>query len=108
MSFITDALGITGQDAPQVAPYQASNIYSTTGSAVGGPGGSVTTSLSPELQQFYNFYLNEAMKNMPTGASQDFANQVAKYGQDLFGQGAGLNTQQMTSDYYNQDRKSVV
>lgn len=101
MSFITDALGLTGQDPVQIDPYQASNIYSTTGSAVGGPGGAVTTQLSPELQQFYDFYLREAMKNMPTGASQDFTNQVAKFGQGLFNQAANLDTQQMTSDYYN-------
>jgi hypothetical protein len=100
MSFITDFFG--GGDAPTVAPYQASNIYSTTGSAVGGPGGSVTTSLSPELQQFYNFYLNEAKKNLPTGADQNFANEVSKYGQGLFGQAANLDTGQMTSNYYNQ------
>jgi hypothetical protein len=99
MSFVTDLFG--GGDAPTVAPYQASDIYSTTGSAVGGPGGSVTTQLSPELQQFYNFYLNEAKKNMPTGASMDFANQVGQFGQGMFGQAANLDTGQMTSDYYN-------
>jgi len=102
MSFISDALGFTGQDAPQIAPYQASNMYSTTGSAVGGPGGSVTTSLSPELQQFYDFYLKSAMANMPTAQSQQFANQVGQYGQSMFGQAANLDTGKMTSDYYNQ------
>lgn len=102
MSFITDALGLTGNDPVQVDPYRASDIYSTTGSAVGGPGGSVTTSLSPELQQFYNLYLNEARKNMPTAASQDFANQVNVFGQKMFGGATGLDTQQMTNDYYNQ------
>lgn len=101
MSFITDALGITGEDPVQAAPYQASDIFTTTGSAVGTKGGGVRTSLSPELQQFYDFYLNEARKNLPTGASQDFANQVAKYGQNLFGQAANLDTGALTSDYYN-------
>ena len=101
MSVVTDFLGLTGQDAPTVAPYQASNISSTTGSAVGTPGGGVSTSLSPELQQFYDFYLKEAMKNMPTNASTDFANQVAKYGQGLFSSAANLDTGAMTSDYYN-------
>jgi hypothetical protein len=100
MSFITDLFG--GGDAPTVAPYQASDIYSTTGSAVGGPGGSVTTQLSPELQQFYNFYLNEARKNLPTGADQNFANQVGQFGQGMFSQAANLDTGQMTSNYYNQ------
>ena len=101
MSFITDALGLTGNDPVQVDPYQASNVYSTTGSAVGGPGGSVTTQLSPELQQFYDFYLKSAMANMPTAQSQQFANQVGQYGQSMFGQAANLDTQGMTSDYYN-------
>jgi hypothetical protein len=100
MSFVTDLFG--GGDAPTVAPYKASDIYSTTGSAVGGAGGSVTTSLSPELQQFYNFYLNEAKKNMPTGASIDFANQVGQFGQSMFGNAANLDTRAMTNQYYNQ------
>jgi hypothetical protein len=100
MSFVTDLFG--GGDAPTVAPYQASNIYSTTGSAVGGPGGSVTTQLSPELQQFYNFYLNEAMKNMPSASQEMFANKVGQFGQSMFNQATGLDTQQMTTDYYNQ------
>jgi hypothetical protein len=102
MSFVTDALGFTGQDPVQVAPYKASDVYSTTGSAVGGPGGSVTTSLSPELQQFYDLYLREATKNLPTGASQDFANQVSQYGQSMFGNAANLDTGAMTNQYYNQ------
>lgn len=101
MSFITDALGLTGQDPVQIAPYQASDITTTTGSAVGGPGGSVTTQLSPELQQFYDFYLQSAMANMPTAEQQAFANQVQQYGQSMFGQAANLDTGQLTSDYYN-------
>lgn len=102
MSFISDALGFTGQDAPQIAPYQASPISSTTGTATPTGGGGVTTALSPELQQFYDFYLKEATKNMPTGASMDFANQVAKYGQNMFTGAANLDTQGMTNQYYNQ------
>jgi hypothetical protein len=100
MSFVTKALGLN-KKAPKIAPYKASNIYTTTGSAVAGPGGSVTTSLSPQLQEFYDFYLNQAMENMPTAESQDFANQVGQYGQSMFGQAANLDTEQMTSDYYN-------
>jgi len=102
MSFISDALGFTGQDAPQIAPYQASPVSTTTGTATPSGSGGVTTALSPELQQFYDFYLKEATKNMPTGASMDFANQVAKYGQNMFTSATGLDTGKMTSDYYNQ------
>jgi hypothetical protein len=101
MSFITKALGLTGQEPTQIAPYRASDITTTTGSAIGGKKGAVTTSLSPELQNFYNLYLNEAMANMPTAQSQNFANQVGQYGQSMFGQAANLDTQGMTSDYYN-------
>lgn len=99
MSFVTDLFG--GGDAPTVAPYKASDIYSTTGSAVGGPGGSVTTTLSPELQQFYDFYLKSAMANMPTAEQTAFANAVSQYGQGMFTNAANLNQQQMTADYYN-------
>jgi hypothetical protein len=99
MSFITDLFG--GGDAPTIAPYSASPITTTTGSATPTGGGGVTTALSPELQQFYDFYLREATKNMPTGASMDFANQVAKYGQNMFTGAAGLDTGKVTSDYYN-------
>jgi hypothetical protein len=101
MSFITDALGLTGNDPVQIDPYKASDVYSTTGSAVGTEGGGVRTQLSPELQQFYDFYLKSAMANMPTAQSQNFANAVGQYGQSMFGQAANLDTGAMTSDYYN-------
>ena len=100
MSFVTDLF--SGGDAPKIPDYKAAPITTTTGTAIPlDKGGGVTTTLSPELQQFYNFYLSEAMKNMPTGASKDFANAVAQYGQGMFGTAANLNQQQMTSDYYN-------
>lgn len=102
MSFITDALGLTGQDAPQVSPYSASPITTTTGTATPTGGGGVTTQLSPELQQFYDYYLSQAKANMPTEQATNFANQVAQYGQGLFGNAANLDQQQLTSNYYNQ------
>lgn len=102
MSFITDALGFTGNDPVQIDPYKASPISTTTGTATPSGEGGVTTALSPELQQFYDLYLREATKNLPTGASVDFANQVAKYGQSMFSNAANLDTGAMTSNYYNQ------
>jgi hypothetical protein len=102
MSFITDRLGLTGKKPAQVASYQASPVTTTTGTATPTGGGGVTTALSPELLQFYNLYLREAMENMPTKASQDFANQVNVFGQSMFGGATGLDTNQMTNDYYNQ------
>lgn len=101
MSFITDALGLTGQDPVKAPAYRPININTTTGGITSTPGGNITTTLSPELQQFYDFYLKSAMANMPTAESIAFANQVGQYGQNMFNQAANLNTQQMTSDYYN-------
>ena len=102
MSFITDALGFTGNDPAQVAPYQASPITTTTGTATPTGGGGVTTSLSPELLDIYNYFIGESNKNRPTGASIDFANRVSNYGQNMFGNAANLDTGAMTNDYYNQ------
>jgi hypothetical protein len=100
MSFITKMFG--GGDAPKVKPFKASDIYSTTGSVTGGPGGSITSTLSPELQQFYDMFLNAAQGAAPTSEQTAFANQVGQYGQGLFSQAANLDTQGMTSNYYNQ------
>jgi hypothetical protein len=100
MSFITDWLG--GGDAPTVEPFKASDIYSTTGSVTGGPGGSITSTLSPELQKFYDMFLNAASGAAPSADQLAFANQVGTYGQGLFSNAANLDTQGMTSNYYNQ------
>lgn len=102
MGFLTDAIGLTGNDPAQVAPYQASPITTTTGTATPTAGGGVTTSLSPELQDIYNYFIGESNKNRPTGASIDFANRVSNYGQNMFGNAANLDTGAMTNDYYNQ------
>jgi hypothetical protein len=99
MSFITDMFG--GDEAPKVDPFKASDIYSTTGSVIGGPGGSITSTLSPELQKFYDMYLEAAKGAAPSADQINFANQVGQFGQGLFGQAANLDTQAMTSDYYN-------
>lgn len=101
MSFITDALGLTGQDPVQIPDYEASPVTTTTGTVTPTGRGGVTTQLSPELQQFYDFYLKSAMANMPTEQQTAFANQVGQFGQSMFGQAANLDTGQMTSDYYN-------
>jgi hypothetical protein len=100
MSFVTDMFG--GGDAPTVDPFKASDIYSTTGSITGGPGGSITSTLSPELQKFYDMYLNAAKGAAPSAEQLGFANQVGAYGQGLFGQAANLDTGAMTNQYYNQ------
>lgn len=106
MSIITDLFG--GGDAPTVAPFKASTITSTTGSAVGTKGGGVTTTLSPELQAFYNQYLEAARGAAPTQEQIDFANQVSQYGQNLFGLAQNLDTGKITQDYYNQQQQNLA
>lgn len=102
MSFITDALGITGQNEPDYSkmdftPY---SISGTTG-GVNWDGKSGTVSLSPELQALYDKYTSAATNALPSVDQTAFANQVSQYGQGLFGQATSMDTNQMTSDYYN-------
>jgi hypothetical protein len=108
MSFITDALGITGQDEPDYSKMEFTP-YSISG-ATGGvswDGKSGTVTLSPELQALYAKYTGAATEALPSDAQTAFANQVSQYGQDMFGQATNLNTQEMTSDYYTQVMKGL-
>jgi len=102
MSFITDALGITGQNEPDYSkmdftPY---SISGTTG-GVNWNGKSGTVSLSPELQALYDKYTSAATNALPSVEQTDFANQVSQYGKGMFNQATSMDTNQMTSDYYN-------
>jgi hypothetical protein len=106
MSFVTDIFG--GGDAPTVAPYQASPITTTFGTVTPSGGGGVTTALSPELQSFYNQYLQAAQAAMPSAAQQQFAGQIGQYGQGMFNQAANLNIPQITQDYYNQQQNLLA
>ena len=102
MSFITDALGITGQDKPDYSKmeFQPYSISGTTG-GVNWDGKSGTVSLSPELQSLYGRYTGAATEALPSIDQTTFANQVSQYGKGLFNQGTSMDTKQMTSDYYN-------
>lgn len=102
MSFITDLFG--GGDAPTIPEFKASTITGPTGTAVGTKGGGVSVTLSPELQQFYNQYIQAALGAAPTAAQKQFAGQVGQYGQGLFGQAANLNIPEMTQKYYQQQQ----
>ena len=102
MSFITDALGITGQDEPDYSkmefkPYSISGP--TGGVSFDGQSGKVN--LSPELQALYGRYTGAATEALPSMDQTQFATDVSNYGKGLFGQAIDMNTNQMTSDYYN-------
>jgi hypothetical protein len=100
MSFISDIFGGDKPDYSQ-AEFQPYNITGPAG-GVTYEGQTGTVALAPELQQLFQQYLAGATGALPSAEQQAFANQVSQYGQGLFGQAMGLDTQQMTSDYYNQ------
>jgi hypothetical protein len=102
MTFLTDALGITGQDEPDYSKMEFTP-YSISG-ATGGVnwnGKSGTVSLSPELQALYEKYTGAATAALPSSEQTQFATDVSNYGRGLFGQATSMDTNQMTSDYYN-------
>lgn len=102
MSFITDALGITGQDEPDYSqmefkPYSISGP--TGGISWNGQSGSVN--LSPELQALYEKYTSAATNALPSEEQTAFAQDVSNYGRGLFSEATSMDTGQMTADYYN-------
>lgn len=99
MSFVADWFGGDQPDYSQ-AEFQPYNITGPAG-GITYEGQTGTVTLAPELQQLYQQYLAGATGALPSAEQQAFANQVQQYGQGLFGQAMGLDTQQMTSDYYN-------
>jgi len=102
MSFITDALGITGQDEPDYSKmeFQPYSISGPTG-GVNWSGKSGTVNLSPELQSLYARFTGAAEEALPSYDQTKFATDISNYGKGLFTQGMNLDTQGMTSDYYN-------
>jgi hypothetical protein len=102
MSFITDALGITGQDEPDYSKmeFKPYSISGPTG-GISFEGQTGTVNLSPELKALYDKYTSAATNALPSVDQTAFANEVSKYGQGLFSQATGMDTNQMTSDYYN-------
>jgi hypothetical protein len=83
------------------SPYGRARFDETTGR--------ITTTLSPELQAFYDQYLGGARSLMPTEDQLAFARDVSGTGQGLFGtytdrlnQALNYDVGQATSDYYNQ------
>ncbi len=100
MSFVSDWFG--GGDEPDYSQmeFKPYSISGPTG-GVSFQGQSGTVSLSPELQSLYAKYTGAATEALPSAEQTAFANQVSQYGQGLFGQASGMDTKQMTSDYYN-------
>lgn len=102
MSFITDALGITGQDEPDYSQmeFKPYSISGPTG-GVSFKGKTGTINLSPELQSLYAKYTGAATEALPSEEQMQFARDVSGYGKGLFSEATGMDTEEMTADYYN-------
>jgi hypothetical protein len=87
------------QPMPQFTPYNITTPYGSSKFDTVNKTASYT--LSPELQAFRDQYYKAATAAMPTAEQSAFAKQVGGYGQSLFGNAMNLDTNQMTSDYYN-------
>lgn len=103
MSFITDALGITGQDEPDYSKmeFQPYSISGPTG-GINWSGKSGTVNLSPELQALYAKYTGAAEGALPSEEQLGFASDVSNLGKGLFARAAGTDINAKTRDYYNQ------
>jgi hypothetical protein len=99
MSFISKIFGGDEPDYSQ-AEFQPYSIKGPAG-GISYQGKTGTIELSPELQALYARFTGAATEALPSADQTAFANQVSQYGQGLFGQAANLDTQGMTSDYYN-------
>jgi hypothetical protein len=99
MSFLTKMFGAKKPDYNKMEfkPYSISGP--TGGVSFEGQSGKVN--LSPELQALYGRLTGAATEALPSEEQTNFANQVTQYGKGLFGQATNMNTNQMTSDYYN-------
>jgi hypothetical protein len=87
------------QPMPQFTPYNITTPYGS--SKFDTVNKTASYSLSPELQAFRDQYYKAATAAMPTAEQSAFAKQVGGYGQSLFGNAMNLDTNKMTSDYYN-------
>lgn len=108
MSFITDALGITGQDEPDYSQmeFKPYSISGPTG-GVSWSGRSGTVNLSPELQALYAKYTGAAEQALPSEEQLSFAGDVSEMGKGLFARAAGTDINAKTRDYYNKVLESL-
>lgn len=92
-----------GGQVAQQAEFKPWNVTTGLGSA-SFKDGTATSTLDPRLAAFRDQYYGAAQGAMPSEQQLAYANQVGQYGQDLFTQSSGLDVNQMTTDYYNQQQ----
>jgi hypothetical protein len=93
------------QQAPGFTPYGITTGFGT--STFDNANKTAGYTLTPQMQAFRDQYYGAATAAMPSGQQTAFANQVRDYGQGVYNNASGMNTQQMTQDYFNQQQQML-
>jgi hypothetical protein len=107
---IGDALSGGGKDGGgggQVAPFKPWAVATPVG-GTSIAGETVTATLSPELQSFYDMYLQGAREAAPNAGAQAFGTNVGQYGQQMFGSATGMSIPEMSANYYQQQQNLLA
>jgi hypothetical protein len=95
-----DGGGGGGAEIPPFKPWAVATPIGSTSVK----GETVTANLSPELQSFYDMYLQGAREAAPNADAQAFGTSVGQYGQQMFGDATGMSIPEMTANYYQQQQ----
>lgn len=97
--------GGSSAQSPTAAGFTPYSIRSGIATSSVDPNAKTATyTLSPEMQAFRDRYYAGATAALPTAESAAYGEQVRNYGQNLFAEAAGMDTGQMTQDYFNQQQ----
>lgn len=99
-----DGGGGGGGGVPPFKPWAVVNPVGGTSIA----GETVTATLSPELQSFYDMYLQGAREAAPNAGAQAFGTNVGQYGQQMFGGATGMSIPEMSANYYQQQQNLLA
>lgn len=92
-----------GGDVVQAPPFKPWAVTTPVG-GTSVAGETVTATLSPELQSFYDMYLQGAREAAPNAQAQAFGTNVGGIGQQMFGDATGMSIPAMTSNYLQQQQ----
>ena len=71
-------------------------------------GQTVTATLAPELQSFYDMYLQGAREAAPNADAQAFGTNVGQYGQQMYQNATGMSIPEMSANYYQQQQNLLA
>jgi hypothetical protein len=71
-------------------------------------GREISASLSPELQSFYDMYLQGAREAAPNQGAQMFGTNVGAFGQQLYQDATGMSIPEMTANYLQQQQNILA